>query len=39
VQRADPGLDPRQLGGYAVIVLGRGVDNDPPLRGLGYRLN
>lgn len=31
-------LDPRQLGGYAVIVLGRGVDNDPSLRGLGYRL-
>ena len=31
-------LDPRQLGGYAVMVLGRGVDNDPPLRGLGYRL-
>jgi SAM-dependent MidA family methyltransferase len=31
-------LDPRQLGGYAAIVLGRGVDKSPPLRGLGYRL-
>ena len=27
-------LDPRALGGYAVVVLGRGVERDPPLRGL-----
>lgn len=31
-------LDPRQLGGYAVVVAGRGVSIDPPLSGLSYRL-
>jgi SAM-dependent MidA family methyltransferase len=31
-------LDPRQLGGYAVVILGRGVEGETPLRGLGYRL-
>jgi SAM-dependent MidA family methyltransferase len=31
-------LDPRQLGGYAVVVLGRDVPAGPPLRGLAYRL-
>ena len=27
-------LDPAALGGYAVVVLGKGVDREPPLRGL-----
>jgi SAM-dependent MidA family methyltransferase len=27
-------LDPAGLGGYAVVVLGRGVERDPPLAGL-----
>ena len=31
-------LDPRHLGGYAAVVLGRGVPLKPPLRGLAYRL-
>jgi SAM-dependent MidA family methyltransferase len=31
-------LDPRQLGGYAVVVLGRGVAAEPPLRGLDFKL-
>jgi SAM-dependent MidA family methyltransferase len=31
-------LDPRQLGGYSVVVLGRGVPIEPPLRGLAYSL-
>jgi SAM-dependent MidA family methyltransferase len=31
-------LDPLHLGGYAVVVLGSGVPQDPPLRGLAYRL-
>ena len=31
-------LDPRQLGGYAVVALGRGVERDPPLRGFDFRL-
>lgn len=31
-------LDPRQLGGYAVVVFGRGVDVYPPLRGLSFTL-
>jgi SAM-dependent MidA family methyltransferase len=31
-------LDPRQLGGYAVILLGRGVDDQPALSGLAFRL-
>lgn len=31
-------LDPRQLGGYAVIALGRGVERDPPLRGFDFKL-
>ncbi|HUG48779.1 MAG TPA: SAM-dependent methyltransferase [Candidatus Limnocylindria bacterium] len=30
-------LDPRALGGYAVVVLGRGVEGRPSLRGLDYR--
>jgi SAM-dependent MidA family methyltransferase len=32
-------LDPRQLGGYAAVVLGRGVAGEPALRGLGYRVH
>ena len=31
-------LDPRALGGYAAVVLGRGVEPEPPLAGLAYRL-
>ncbi len=31
-------LDPSQLGSYAVVLLGKGVDREPPLRGLDYRL-
>jgi SAM-dependent MidA family methyltransferase len=31
-------LDPRALGGYAVVVLGSQVAEGPRLRGLGYRL-
>ena len=31
-------LDPRQLGGYAVVALGRGVERDPPLRGFDFKL-
>ena len=31
-------LDPRGLGGFRVAILGRGLDGEPPLRGLGYRL-
>jgi len=31
-------LDPRLLGGFAVVVLGRGVPTEPPLRGLGFRM-
>ena len=31
-------LDPRQLGGYAVVVLGRGMPSEPALLGLGYRI-
>lgn len=30
-------LDPRQMGGYAVVVLGRGVDVGAALRGLAFR--
>jgi SAM-dependent MidA family methyltransferase len=30
-------LDPAGLGGYAVVVLGRGVEHEPPLRGLAPR--
>jgi SAM-dependent MidA family methyltransferase len=29
-------LDPRALGGYAVVVLGCGVEREPPLRGLAF---
>ncbi len=32
-------LDPRQLGGYAVVVLGRDVPTEPPLGGLAFRLS
>ena len=31
-------LDPRATGAFGVLVLGRGIASDPPLRGLGYRL-
>jgi SAM-dependent MidA family methyltransferase len=31
-------LDPRATGAFGVLVLGRGIAPDPPLRGLGYRL-
>jgi SAM-dependent MidA family methyltransferase len=31
-------LDPGQLGGYAVVVLGKGVGTQPSLRGLSFRL-
>lgn len=31
-------LDPRALGGYAVVLLGRGVAAEPALRGLSGRL-
>jgi SAM-dependent MidA family methyltransferase len=31
-------LDPRALGGYRVIVLGREVPTEPPLAGLAYRI-
>jgi len=31
-------LDPRHLGGYAVIALGKGVEAGPPLRGFGFKL-
>jgi SAM-dependent MidA family methyltransferase len=31
-------LDPRALGGYAVVILGRDVSTEPPLCGLSFRL-
>jgi SAM-dependent MidA family methyltransferase len=31
-------VDPRHLGAYAVSILGRDVEVDPPLRGLSFRL-
>jgi SAM-dependent MidA family methyltransferase len=31
-------LDPRATGGYAVVVLGRDVPDEPPLSGLSFRL-
>jgi SAM-dependent MidA family methyltransferase len=31
-------LDPTHLGAYAVVVLGKGVETEPPLRGLTFRL-
>jgi SAM-dependent MidA family methyltransferase len=31
-------LDPRQTGGFRVLLLGRDVPADPPLRGLAFRL-
>lgn len=31
-------LDPRQLGGYAVLILARNVEQPLPLRGLDFRL-
>ena len=31
-------LDPRHLGGYAVVALGKGVDPAAPLRGFGFKL-
>lgn len=30
-------LDPRGLGRFRVLVLGRGVEREPPLRGLAFR--
>ena len=30
-------LDPRGLGRFRVLVLGRGIERDPPLRGLSFR--
>ena len=31
-------LDPLHLGAYAVVILGKDVDAEPPLRGLAYRV-
>jgi SAM-dependent MidA family methyltransferase len=31
-------LDPRHLGGFRVVVAGRGIASTPPLRGLAYRM-
>jgi SAM-dependent MidA family methyltransferase len=31
-------LDPRALGGFGVLILARGMDAVPPLRGLAFRL-
>jgi SAM-dependent MidA family methyltransferase len=31
-------LDPRALGGFGVLLLGRGLEAEPPLRGLSFRL-
>ncbi len=31
-------LDPGQLGAYAVVILGKGISVEPPLRGLVYRM-
>jgi SAM-dependent MidA family methyltransferase len=31
-------LDPRHLGGYTVVALGKGVDAEPLLRGFGFKL-
>lgn len=31
-------IDPGALGGFAVVVFGRGVPDDPPLRGLAFRI-
>ena len=31
-------LDPRRLGGFAALLAGRGIDPEPPLRGLSFRL-
>ena len=31
-------LDPRHLGGYAVVALGKGVDPAATLRGFGFKL-
>jgi SAM-dependent MidA family methyltransferase len=32
-------LNPRAMGGFLVLVLGRGLAAEPPLRGLRYRLS
>lgn len=32
-------LDPKATGNFAVMLLGRGVPDDPPLRGMSYRLD
>jgi SAM-dependent MidA family methyltransferase len=31
-------LDPRHLGGFRVVLAGRGISAEPPLRGLSYRM-
>lgn len=31
-------LDPRRLGGFRALLAGRGIDPEPPLRGLSFRL-
>jgi SAM-dependent MidA family methyltransferase len=31
-------LDPLHLGAYAVVILGKNVDGEPPLRGLAYQV-
>jgi len=31
-------LDPRRLGGFRVLLAGRGIAAEPPLRGLAFRL-
>jgi SAM-dependent MidA family methyltransferase len=31
-------LDPGALGGFGVLLLGRGIEAAPPLRGLSFRL-
>jgi SAM-dependent MidA family methyltransferase len=31
-------IDPGALGGFAVLIFGRGVERDPPLRGLAFRV-
>jgi hypothetical protein len=32
-------LDPRHLGGFGVLMYGRGVPAAPPLAGLRYRVH
>ena len=30
-------LDPQHMGAYAAVAFGKGVSNDPPLRGMSFR--